>query len=201
MPPLWAGQTCAIFAGGPSLTQADVDRCRGLRTIAINNSHELAPWADILYFCDARWHDWHREAVEAFAGLVVTLENYEIPGVKHLHNMGRDGLHLDTPDGVCTGRNSGIQAINLAVHLGARRILLLGYDMRTHGERTHWHGGHPRPNAPKHYEVMRPCFATLPPFLERAGVEVINCTPGSAIDVFPITTVEAAIADGILDPA
>ncbi|HCZ48509.1 MAG TPA: hypothetical protein DCZ11_05850, partial [Gammaproteobacteria bacterium] len=36
------------------------------------------------------------------------------------------------------GGNSGYQALNLAVLLGAERVILLGYDM--HG--GHWHGRH-----------------------------------------------------------
>lgn len=202
VPRLWAGETCAIFAGGPSLTQDQVDRSRGLRTIAINNSHELAPWADVLYFCDKRWYEWHTAAVRAFAGLVVTLENYDIDGVHHLHNMGRDGLYLE-PDGLMTGRNSGIQAINLAVHFGVRRILLLGYDMRVVGERTHWHGGHPRVQNPNVYRrAMLPCFETLVAPLADLGVKVVNCTPDSALQTFPCMPLEEALnADRVLDPA
>lgn len=194
-PRLWPGETCAIFGGGPSLTQAQVDACRGLRTIAINDAYRLAPWADVLYFCDERWYKWHEAAVQDFVGLVVTMENYGLPGdIKHLHNMGRDGLYHE-PDGLMTGRNSGIQAINLAVHFGVDRILLLGYDMRAVNGRTHWHEGRPAPASHNVYQqAMLPCFATLVEPLRKRGVEVINCTPSSALTTFRLESLESVLA-------
>jgi hypothetical protein len=94
------------------------------------------------------------------------------------------GLCLE-PDGIRTGRNSGHMALNIAVHTGAKRVLLLGYDL--HGE--HWFGKHPK-------DVGRPLdqwqihFATLPPILKEIGVEVINVTPGSHLNCFPRGTLE-----------
>jgi len=38
-----------------------------------------------------------------------------------------------------------IHHVNLAVQLGAARILLLGYDMRAVDGKTHWFGEHPWP--------------------------------------------------------
>ena len=49
-------------------------------------------------------------------------------------------------DTLAHGNNSGYAAINLAVHLGAARIVLLGYDMGNDGKVSHFHEGYP-PNA------------------------------------------------------
>lgn len=201
---MWRGETVAILAGGPSLSAEQVARVRAAheagrcRAIAINNSVELAPWADALYFCDRKWFDWHRPRVVTFGGLKVTLENYELAehGVRGLHNMGPVGFFAE-PWGVYTGKNSGYQAIHLAAHAQSARVVLLGYDMRLVDGRSHWHDGHVEARGTKYAAVMLPHFGALKAPLEARGVEVINATPGSALEVWP----RRALADVLLDPA
>ena len=199
VPRLWDGETVVCLGGGPSLMQEQVDMCHGkARVIAINDSYLLAPWAGMLYFCDRRWYGWHenRDEFKAFHGIKVTLDEYvpksnlEIHGIK---NTGREGLETD-PTGVRTGRNGGYQAINLAVHLGARRIVLLGYDMQFKDKKSHWHGGHPHKiNDSIFKSTMLPCFKTLVNPLKKLGIEVLNATPGSALKVFPMVELEEAV--------
>lgn len=40
-------------------------------------------------------------------------------------------------------RVSGVGAIKLAIHYGAKRVVLLGYDCQYTGGKKHWHGNHP----------------------------------------------------------
>ena len=209
VPPLWAGETVVCLGGGPSLTPEQADLCRGkARAIAINNALFLAPWADLHYVCDRRWMDWHgnRQEVETYEGLRVTLDTIiaeKRSGWLWLENddgNGRDGLSGNRT-ALKTGRNSGYQVINLAVHLGAARILLLGYDMRAVEGRTHWHGDHPTPTRASIYpNVMLPGFGTLVEPLKARGVDVINCTPGSALDVFPKRALQEALRADSLQP-
>lgn len=194
VPRLWEGEACAILAGGPSLSveQVDAVRASGLRCIAINSSYRLAPWADLLYFCDARFYDWHKddEVFKAFGGIKATLDNFYlrklIPDLRCVRNVGQRGLSL-APGEIRHGSNSGYQAINLAVQLGAARLFLFGYDFKYGDDgRSHWHGGHPIPTPKKVFsELMLPCFAGLRAELEALGVSVINCSPGSALTEFP----------------
>lgn len=100
------------------------------------------------------------------------------------HLGQRDGLALDQQS-LITGRNSGYQAINLAVLSGAKRILLLGYDMRFIQGRSHWFGDHPIKNVEHEFKCYAPKFKTMKPQLEKEGVTVINATPGTFIDAFP----------------
>ncbi len=198
--PFWKDCTIACIATGPSLTREQVNYCRGkARTVVVNDAFNLAPWADVLYFADKRWFEHHRLAVTVFPGLKVTIEQSkevarDDPGIVVMRcgdqsnrTGGRDGLCLKR-DGIKTGRNSGYQAINLAVHMGAKRILLLGYDMKS-GEKTHFFGDHPeqwKHKATIYETTFIPAYRTLPPALAKIGVEVLNCTPGSAMDVFPM---------------
>jgi hypothetical protein len=143
----------------------------------------MAPWADVLYACDAKFWNWPvgQRVRRTCQGLKYALDPRarQWPGVTVLRNTGDSGLELD-PTGLRTGRNSGYQAINLAVHLGARRVILLGYDMKG----GHWHKPHPDASRPP-FAICLKHFATLPAPLKAAGVEVINCTPGTALTAFP----------------
>lgn len=104
------------------------------------------------------------------------------PAVHMLRNGGPDKLSIDNST-VCTGRNSGYQTINLAVLAGARRIVLFGYDGRVGaGGRTHFHDGHPDKT---HGGLYAQNFRSMVEPLAKLGVEIVNCSPGSAIDAFP----------------
>jgi hypothetical protein len=193
VPRLFDGETIACLATGPSLTPQVVEACRGrVRTIAINDAHRLAPWADVLYSSDRRWWP-HYKGVPSFAGLKYSIGSGQMkrnpfrdyPEIRVLRNTGYLGLELD-PGGLRNGRNSGFAAINLAVHLGATRIILLGYNM-SHAAGAHFFGDHPQgltQNASL-YPGFRRNFDTLVEPLRTLGVEVFNCTENSSLDAFP----------------
>lgn len=164
--------------------------------VAINDAHRWAPWADVLYAADGKW--WaHHNGVPEFTGLKFSIQQQSahFAGVQVLRNEGSDGLELE-PTGLRTGKNSGYQAINLAVHLGAKRILLLGYDMQVSaGQPTHFFGDHPRPlrsNSP--YPMFVTLFSTLVQPLRAAGVTVINCSRQTALTQFPRMPLREALA-------
>lgn len=170
------------------MCEAIAEKVRGLPTIVINRTFELAPWADVLYAADSRfWRNWPG-AVE-FAGLKVSVEPtknfaYGDPppkGVKALRVTGITGFDPD-PSCIRTGYNSGYQALHFVVHTGAARVLLCGYDMRG----THWHAPHPMPLAnPNPAALVDWCilFQQLAPLIADR-LEVINCTPDSALTCF-----------------
>jgi hypothetical protein len=99
------------------------------------------------------------------------------------------------PTTLCLGQNSGYQAINVAVLLGARKILLLGYDMqRGEDGARHWHEDHKIPT-PNFYPKFLKHFPTMIEPLAAAGVEVWNCTRRTALDAFPKVSLEDALAE------
>lgn len=201
VPKLWPGETVVCIGGGPSLTPEDVNYCRGkARVLAINDAIKLAPWADLLYACDGRWWEMHK-GVKSFEGLKygMTVNTKKWADVLKLRNDGLDGLCLD-PTGLRTGRNSGYQAINLCAHLGASRILLLGYDMKRHGGKGHWFGDY-KGWTPSPYQQFLQAFPTLVEPLKALGIEVINCTRTTALTVFPRMTIEEALPAMVLEAA
>lgn len=88
------------------------------------------------------------------------------------------------------GANSGYQAINLAYHFDAKRIILLGYDM--HG--SHWFGEHP-PTLPvkSSYRAFLDNFPPLAADLESEGVQVVNCTRDTKLTAFMQSTIEQVL--------
>jgi len=191
VPKLWPGSTIVCIGTGPSLTGADVAYCRNrARVIVVNDAYRLADWADVLYACDGKWWYWHRQAKDlaAFEGLKYALDpKAHAYGAQVLRNTGDTGLDV-RPDCVRNGRNSGYQAINLAVHLGAARILLLGYDMQG----DHYFGHHPDQSRPP-FGVCLKRFQTLVKPLRDLQVAVINCTRKTALTCFPCQPLEEAL--------
>jgi hypothetical protein len=194
VPKLWPGETVVCMATGPSANQADADFVRGrARVIAINDAHRLAPWADVLYSSDRQW--WrHYKGVPGFQGMKYGIGSgigkrnvfTQLPRVRVLLNTGYNGLE-SSPNGLRNGRNSGYAAINLAVHFGAKRIVLLGYNLSFTGGRAHFFGDHPsglRQTAAL-FPGFRRSFDTLVEPLKAIGVEVVNCTANTSLTSFP----------------
>lgn len=99
------------------------------------------------------------------------------------------------PGRIGSGGNSGHQAIGLAYAFGARRIVLLGYDMqRTDGE-THHHGNHAGrlPNGGNFHE-WRERMNDLAIDLRRQGVTVHNATRQTALKCFERVTAQDIFA-------
>lgn len=187
VPKLCPGGTVVCVASGPSLTKEDVDYCRDKAdaVIVINTTYQLAPWATALYAADWIWWHWHK-GVPSFGGLKYTLDRQATrwKGVQLLKKTGKIGLETD-PSCLRTGRNSGYQAVNLAYHSGASRIVLLGYDMQTgYNGKEHWHPDHP---VARHspYKIFESFFHSLVSPLAEAGVSVVNCTRQTALTAFP----------------
>jgi hypothetical protein len=194
---LFPGETIVCIGGGPSLTKADVEACRGkTRVIAVNDAYRIAPFADVLYACDEKWWKWH-QGVPSFTGLKygMAIRPGKYPDVQRLTDTGVEGLERE-PTGLRTGRNGGYQAINLAVHLGAARILLLGYDMQRGATQTHWFGDHPEiRNSP--YASFAEAYNTLVKPLRELGIGIVNCSRETALTCFPRLTIDQALDQAV----
>lgn len=194
VPRMWPGRTVAILASGPSMSQdiADAVRASGVPALVTNETFRLAPWADLLFAADSAW--WSSRAQDAlkFPGLKVTTnESTPFRQVLHLRAGERLGFDPD-PSRLATGGNGGYQALHIAVHAGAARVLLFGFDMRG----GHWHGQHATPlsnPSPGTFARWVAAFETLAPHLRARGVEVLNCAPGSALRCFPAASMAEAL--------
>ncbi len=219
LPAIWPHETTAyIIGGGPSLAYAAgvepgkdkyktiaqyLEPIHDQRVIGVNNSYMLGPWIDVLWFGDCNWFLFHEEPLKKFPGLKASC----CPRFKDNPRRGVFFLAKDRekmsgitrhPDRVSWNKNSGGSAINVAYHLGARRIVLLGFDMQDGPQSaTHWHGGHregigaPGRRGQRQYRAPYPRFLAGFPQIkkdaDRLGVEIINAIHpkiGSAIEDF-----------------
>ena len=126
---------------------------------------------------DADWHyQYGPEAKRAFQGRIAA------PHVK-------EGVEYRE----IKAGNSGAGAILLAAELGAREIILLGYDCQHTGGRAHWHADHPSNmgnagNVHKWADQFAEVARKLP-----AGVKVINATRSTALTVWPTAQLEEVL--------
>lgn len=186
VPPLCQGGTVVCLGSGPSLSKADVEwaHSRGAAIIAVNDAYLFAPFALALMASDGAW--WIHKKPE-FSGLRFSLDPAaaRVKDVIVLKNTGTDGIETD-PAGLKTGHNSGAAAVNLAVHFGAKRIILLGYDMDADKKRTHFFGHHKFPlrdSSP--YQLFRDTFKKQVAPLQQLGIQVVNCSRRTALHCFP----------------
>ena len=176
-----------VLATGESLLpdpQAIADRVRHLPTVAVNDAYRLAPWAAALVACDGKWWQEHSAALE-FAG-----ERWCANGVAR--GVGKISRH----GAIGSQTNSGLLGLDYWVRRGARAVLLLGIDMRG----THYFGPHVklRNTSAGRFDFFRAQFRAyaqqMPP-----GVEVVNCSLDSALDVFPKRALDDVLQTEVCD--
>lgn len=100
----------------------------------------------------------------------------------HVHYLKRElsslnGL-VEDKSSICT-LNSGLAALNLAYHMGAKKILYLGLDGGGNYRYNKKRG--PRPNDMKQLNEL---FMSFLPQIESEGIEIINGSPISTVKVF-----------------
>ena len=172
--------------------------------IGVNMAFRLGTWVDFCFFGDDGWFRDNRSELAAFPGIKVSCApmfskrefDYTSEGIKYL---AQDQSKLcgisDSPYTVSWNTNSGAAAISLAVHLGATKIVLLGFDMKMNeAGQSHWHQEYQMD--PGKRAVFPRHLRGFPPIAEEAkmkGVRIINASPDSTIDVFPKMTVEAVL--------
>lgn len=188
--------TVVCIGTGPSLTieQIETARSKGFRLFGCNRVFEVVPDLEVLYGCNcAFWDRYHQHLAEHPAQKWTTnLQAARRYGLNWIGERWGAGLCED-PKVIYHGHGSGYSLLGIAHKLGARRILLLGYDMKFAPD---YDGYAQRPgSAPRHFFGEYPPelqhwpkqpFTDLIPLYaairEQGLVELINCTPGSALE-------------------
>ena len=150
----------------------------------------------MLYACDLRWWVANRPSGADKAPSVWCTQDKTAAhryGLAQVAGRVGAGLCLE-PWVVHLGMNSGYQAINLAYHLGASRILLVGFDMqRTYGM-DHWFGPHKgdlKVRSPLEEFAKR--FGPLAADLRAQKIDVVNCSIETALTCFPRGEIQAEL--------
>lgn len=195
--PDWSGLTVACIGTGPSLSISDLELLRerrDIKSVAINNAGLreslpfAAPWADILYAADDTWWAHFKPQTRALkVGARDPIPETDVT----LQMLEREEPMPRTPGAVVSGGFGGFQALGMVLSMGAKRVLLLGYDCRKiDGKRN----AMPREDRWQRDVDMG---AWVQPF-GKVNVyfpdrEVINCSLESAITAFPKMMLQEAL--------
>ena len=203
-------KTFICIATGPSITEEDIAYVKSMKQqypddikiVAVNDAWRLfydsekqsCQLLDHLYAADDTWWNTYLEEINQ----CIDRDQIKlwIPVKKDFakkHNMNYIKLYHGK-NGLCTedmalysGSHSGYQAINLSYHLGAKKIVLLGYDMKVKDtSHIHYFGNHPKGlrNSPNGYTKWVSHYNKLSVDANRCGLDIINCSRDTAITCF-----------------
>lgn len=229
IPRIWEGGDVWIIGGGPSMPrQFDVPEtiiqkvCNGTlppsayspymkgihkkHIIGVNMAYKIGTWIDMIIFGDSGFYLKERTELCKFPGIKVSCHP-DSRNESWIKYVGRDSSHIrgisTQSNAISWNSNTGAAAISLAVHTGAKRIILLGFDMNIDGQNMqHWHnlyGKGPvdddrrRQRLPFGRHMLG--FPTIEEDARRLGVEIINASPDSAIKCFPKMTVKEFLSN------
>lgn len=215
VPEMWSGGECWIIGGGlsmprqfgvPEETIDDVLSGRSPITvyndylsdlflkhvIGVNIAFLLGDWVSVLFFCDRQIYRGYRNLIRAFPNLKVTDcgNDSNLSTAKGIKRLKRDlsyGISTER-DTIRWNENSGMAAINFAVHTGVKRINLLGFDLQPTDSKDHWHYGYQfyqKRVQTMRYKVWLKRYPRFAEEVKKVGIEVLNVNPDSALDVFP----------------
>ena len=218
VPHIWEEGDVWIIGGGPSVPkQFDVPEkiihsvVRGTSSpsayspymtslhdkhvIGVNVAYLIGDWIDMVFFGDSGFFLQHQGALSKFQGLRVSCHP-KAESISWVKYLSRDKSHplgiSSNPKKVSWNGNSGAAAISVAANAGAKRIILLGFDMKLGGDNVqHWHDlyGRSAINDERRARKM-PFHRHLRGFPEIArdaknrGIEVLNASTDSAIECF-----------------
>lgn len=205
VPRVWEDKKVVVMATGPSLTTEQVQEVEDsdAAVVVVNDSWQLAPWADVLYACDMKWWKWHHEeARKSFEGLRVTNDNTKqifqsFPELSVLHGKHAPGFSRESST-IHYGRNSGYQAVNLALLTGTKTVILLGFDYNYNHRNgaAHWFGDHPDKvrTGEAGFKRWIKEWETTVDDVKQFGARIINCSPGTSLTLYETMELTDALA-------
>lgn len=222
------GETVYCIGTGPSLARTDLGALRGASVLLLNNAFTLAERIAARH-AGVVVTDYHRMSelrhrLRAFVGerycstdrigeanaavemfgppfhFILPRHRWLAEGTRFRLRVVNDrGFSADLAAGLFLGFSVVFSAIQIAAHLGARRIVIVGIDMDYSGRayfdpaiRDNWPVFNYEQHARAHFIEMRDQLAGR-------GIELLNGTVGGRVDVLP--RVELGRPDRILVPA
>jgi len=197
VPREWPGETVFILGGGTSVLNLDLSKLAGRRVIVINTSYLTYPSADALVFSDPDWWGWHvdRKELKAFAGTIISLAAGKFDKrFKPLMRFRPDNGLATNRGAACINATTMTAAINVAMHYGAKRCVLLGLDGKAGNGRTHHHEKHPYDQREGNWARHATDLNYVAKSAAKFGLECVNVNPDSAHRMFPFGDYEEEVA-------
>lgn len=173
-----------VIGSGPSLTAQDclaVEQS-GITTIAVNHAWKMARFCHVMYAGDLTWWRHYGEEVDIDVPKYTLSQN-----AAHVFGITQHKSKLGP------GYNSGLLAIEMAIHFGAKKVLLLGFDCSVKNG-THFHGNHTKTQNPNRdrCEKWKGYFLRLAE--KHTDIEIINCSRETELQCFPRQSLGDALA-------
>lgn len=167
----------------------------------------LAPDAALLYGCNYAWWQHYYDQVRDLPceKWTTNREAADEFGLNWIAEVNQPGLSTD-PNVIHHGHGSGYSLVSMAYSFGADRIVLLGYDCKyakdydgkarqVGSSQRHYFGEYPSsmqhwPSVQVKNGVHVELVGLYRSIQEQGLVEIINCTPDSAIDCFESIDIE-----------
>jgi hypothetical protein len=193
----WPGSTVFLVASGPSTVIEDLKLLEGAKIIGVAHGYRALQkarmWFDVLVVGGRAFYH-HNRLSEIPCGLIVAAQDYASwhwltqrdQRLVCMDRAGRYGL-TDRRDALAGSESSVMLAINYAVHRGARRVVLLGCDGQP-GPDGRRRIGVPQldtGDARSRYMVQERAMQTQIEPLRELGIEIVNCSPGTALTIYP----------------
>jgi len=223
--PIFKGETAVLIATGPSITEEQLQLVKrhqelgNCKVFTMNNVYENVPWTDVHFACGGDWWGLYYPRSKELQELKGTKYTW-YPELAKLYNLNyvsaivKDGLSVD-PSVIHINHGSGPMSINLALHYGIKKLLLIGHDMKfaeDYDSKKKKVGSKPRhyfneyPKTLQHWPsckigVSKPgvldglieTYEKMVPQLKTLDMEVVNCTPNSALKCFRMSTLDAEL--------
>lgn len=163
----------------------------------------------MLYGCNEKWWDWYwpqglrEHCAEKWTTNLEAAEKYDLNWIAERNSPGLSS----STDIIHHGHGSGFSLLNLSYLMGAERIVLLGYDMKyasDYSGREQHVGSSPRhyfgeyPTQLQHWPSIQvkdgvhvELLSLYQSVADQGAVEIVNCTPGSAVTCFPMSEIDA----------
>ncbi len=182
-------EKCYIIGGGVSVKFLDLSPLQGNFVIGVNNSFFLYDWISYCWFGDNRWYLHNEARLKKCRNKIATC-NHEFKEHKEIICLPRrklQGIETEFPY-VSWNRCSGGSAINFAYHCGAKKIILIGFDMKSDKEgNRNFHNDHlPKWNIPEYnpYPGFIKCFQHIAIDAKKIGIEILNANLDSELNCF-----------------
>ena len=188
-----------VIGGGPSHRDLDLNLLSNVNFLVVNSAcrkvEKIAKKKDILYFSDNSWNENFPNLADNWKGRVVT---------SNRHAKARMGDRVNRIDiskltefmqvkSDYVQASSGHTAVCLAIHMGAKVVVLIGFEACAVNGKTHGHDDYQQIRTSVYEERFIPGWRGLRERFEELRVEVINSTPESKIKDFKFIDFKKAI--------
>lgn len=197
----WEGQTAVFIGNGLSVLDVDLTRLRDTdyRVMVTNGGFQLYPLADQLMCSDKHYlgsdppfHEYLGPQIVVTQPQAVVRRDPRMVFVKRAYIDSIKGDIFKDPGTLVEGHTSTATSLSAATLRGVGRILLLGVDLRPGPDMRRRATDDRVGNLPDiahraqaRYALMNRHLAAQAEHILRRNIQVINCSPDSALSCYP----------------